>query len=259
MPQPDLAELLEIAASSQARSLHQLAAAAVRSIPGCSAADVLRWLDGEDGPDLVSSTHPDLARLTDVQLRLEQGPLFEALTGPEPVICPDMLDERRWPEYATAALSIGVRCTLTLAYHADQGALCMTLAATRPAALDPRQAEPAELLAAIGGAVLGAVSQYDDALRVASQLHDAAESRAVVDQAKGVLMYALGCTADEALDRIRRVSQQGNQRAVDVARDILATAGRPAGAQRAGAAGAAATRAASGIGGRTPRSGDAGR
>jgi ANTAR domain-containing protein len=220
----DLADLFDIAAASQARSLNQLAAAAARSVVGCSAANAVRWL--HDEPVLTASTHPDVAWLVQLQVSARAGPVLDARSGDKPVSCPDSLTEARWPEYAATALRLGIRSTLTLVYQAWPGAVTLTLAAARPYALDPRRAEPAEMLAAMGAAVLGAVSQYDDARRTASQLRDAAESRAVVDQAKGMLMHALSCSADEALERMRRASQRANVRAIDVARDVVASGGR---------------------------------
>ena len=54
-----------------------------------------------------------------------------------------------------------------------------------------------------------------------------------MDQAKGILMHALGCTADEALQRMREVSQRSNIRATEVARRIIdAHAGRSGRAAR---------------------------
>jgi hypothetical protein len=42
-----------------------------------------------------------------------------------------------------------------------------------------------------------------------------------VDQAKGILMHALGCSAADALERMRQVSQRTNLRATDVAQRII--------------------------------------
>ena len=240
MPGADLAELLDIATASDARSLNQLAMAAVQSVPGCSAATVVMWQNAE--PVLVASTHPDLPRLVQVQLESGEGPdlaALEQVTGP--VSCPDTLSEDRWAQYSAACLVIGVRCSLTFAYLASAGSMSLTLFGARPRSIDPRNAAPAETLGALGGALLGAVSVYNDARRTASQLKDAAGSRAVVDQAKGILMHALGCSADEALERMRQTSQQKNVKAIDVAREIVAAS--------AASGRAASGRAASGRGG----------
>ena len=69
-------------------------------------------------------------------------------------------------------------------------------------------------------------SETGAARRAAHQLRDAAESRAVVDQAKGVLMHALGCSAEEALQRMRQVSQARNLKVTEVATRIIDSRGR---------------------------------
>jgi AmiR/NasT family two-component response regulator len=51
----------------------------------------------------------------------------------------------------------------------------------------------------------------------------------VVDQAKGVLIHALGCTAEEALQRMRQVSQAQNMKVTDVATRIIESRGRDGG------------------------------
>ena len=221
----DLTDLLDIAAASDARSLNQLATAAAQSVAGCTAANVVMWHERE--PVLVASSHPDLATLTHVQVECGRGPVIVALDRPaEPVSCADTLAEERWPEYAVAALLVGVRCSLSYASQAESRALSLSLFGARPRSIDPRRAQPAEMLGTLGGAILGAVSVYDDARRTAAQLKDAAASRAVVDQAKGILMHALGCTADEALEHMRQTSQQRNVRAIDVAKEIVESGGR---------------------------------
>jgi len=158
-----------------------------------------------------------------VQLSSGRGPVLEALSGGGPVSCPDTLAETKWPEYADAALRRGVRCSVTLAYHPGPDAVTLSLSGARPRSLEPGQL--AELLTAFGGAVMGNAAEYGDAKRTALQLRAAAESRALVDQAKGMLMQALGCSAEDALDRLRQISQERNLRVTDVARTIIESRG----------------------------------
>jgi hypothetical protein len=91
----------------------------------------------------------------------------------------------------------------------------------RPGALDLEQVQLAEFVAAYSAAVVGAVSDYRDSQRTTTQLQDAADGRALVDQAKGILMHALGCSADDALARIRDVSQRSSLRATEVAARVI--------------------------------------
>jgi AmiR/NasT family two-component response regulator len=69
---------------------------------------------------------------------------------------------------------------------------------------------------------------YGQAQRTATQLKDSVAARAVTDQAKGILMHALGCDADEALRYLRRESQRRHVKVTEVAAQVLATYGSPA-------------------------------
>ncbi len=83
----------------------------------------------------------------------------------------------------------------------------------------------ARLLAAFGGALLGSAVEYQRARRTVLQLREAAQASAVVDQAKGVLMGAVGCTADDALDPMRTLSQRHGLKVTEVARQIIESPG----------------------------------
>ena len=209
--------------TSAPRSLNQLVAQAARQVPGCSGAAAVLWREGEAAA--LAASHPSLPELIDVQVRCGRGPLVDALSGGEPAGCPDTLDEPRWPEYASTALRQGVRCSLSLAHWSGADAVCLSLFGARPRTLGPESVAAAERLVAFGGAVVGMASETGEARRAVRQLRDAAESRAVVDQAKGVLMHALGCSAEEALQRMRQVSQAQNMKVTEVATRIIDSRG----------------------------------
>jgi hypothetical protein len=177
------------------------------------------WREGE--PAIVAASHPALPELIEAQLASGRGPMLDALSQGEPVDCPDALEETRWPEFARAALRLGARCSLSLAYRSGADIICLSLFGARPRMLDEDSVAAAEHLVALGGAVLDVASGYGEARRMARQLHDAAEARSVVDQAKGVLMHALGCSADEALARMRQISQERNVKVTDVAATVI--------------------------------------
>ena len=222
------ADLLRVADASEARALERLASLAARQVPACSGADVAAWRDGE--PVAAAASHPDLAGLTDVQHAAGRGPALDALAGGGSVHCPDTLAEERWPEYTAAALRRGVRCCVTIAHgtisrEGGPATITLALSAARPRALDPARLPLAQLLLALGGALLGNVSDYGDSRRTTMQLLDAAQSRELVDQAKGMLMHALGCTADEALERLKHISQQRNMKVSDLAARLIESGG----------------------------------
>jgi hypothetical protein len=220
------ADLLSLANASEPRSLNQLVMLATRQVRACLGATAALWRDEE--PVITAASHPDLPELVEAQLRSGRGPVFDALARGEPVTVSDALTETRWPEYATAALRRGVRCSVTLAYRhglqagaSGREAITLSLFAARPRALESGQLDLAELLITYGGAVVGNAADYGDAQRTARQLRDAADARTVVDQARGMLMQALGCTPDEAMRWLRRTSQERNVRVADVASMIV--------------------------------------
>ena len=229
MPSSDLADrtaaLLSLTAATEERSLSQLTELAASEVAGCAAADVAVWRQGQLSAQ--ASSHPEPSRLVAVQLASGRGPLIEAMTSGGPVSCPDTLADSRWPEFSAAALRIGIRSCLVLTYS-SQVLVTLSLFGLRPRSIDPDHVQFAELLVAYGGALVGAVAEYGDSRRLADQLRDAASSRAVVDQAKGILMHALGCSADDALERMRQVSQRTNLRATEVAQRVIDAHASPA-------------------------------
>ena len=64
-------------------------------------------------------------------------------------------------------------------------------------------------------------------------LHEAMEHRAVIEQAKGVLMHSMSCSADAAFAVLIAASQRENRKLRDIAAEIAAAqdgqAGEPAG------------------------------
>ncbi len=220
----DAADLLSVGNSGQMKALNRLAELAVREVPGCCGATAILWRDDELAG--LSSTHPDLAELAEVQLSSGQGPAIEAARDGEPAGCADTLHDTRWPEYSLEALRRGVRSSLALRHEFPPMTVVLTVDSVRPHAIDRQQVPLAGTLAAFGGAVLANASAYGDAQREAVQLRNAIDSRAVVDQAKGILMHAYGCSAAEALERMRRVSQTKHVKVTDVARQVVEAHGK---------------------------------
>ena len=56
---------------------------------------------------------------------------------------------------------------------------------------------------------------------------EAFETRDLIGQAKGVIMAALACPADEAFHLLRRQSQHENRKLIEVAAEIAARASSP--------------------------------
>jgi ANTAR domain len=72
------------------------------------------------------------------------------------------------------------------------------------------------------GVVLGNANAYWDACGMSERLNQAMEHRAVIEQVKGMLMTAHGCTADEAFQFLVKASQRENIKLRDLALRIAA-------------------------------------
>lgn len=219
----EAAELFAVADPSGSKSIRQLAELVARRVAACSGATATLWRDDEAVTSAAS--HPDVAALTALQIETRRGPTIETVRTGEPSGCADTLTDDRWPEFASAALSKGVRCCACLVHAFSGMAVTLTLYSVRPRTLDPQQLRLASLLAAFGAASVANASRYGEAQRTASQLQEAVEARAVVDQAKGILMHALGCDADEAFGRMRHVSQTQHVKLTEVARRVIEAGG----------------------------------
>ena len=209
--------------NGEAKSLNKLAEMAVSQIPGCAAAHATLWRDGELAA--MAATHPDPAGLVDLEISTGRGPLTSAVRDGEQVSCADALGEDRWPLWAEEALRRGLRSSVHLVRQFPPMTLVLALFGVRPGVLDADGVPTAEMLAGFGSTVFANTLAYGEAQRMATQLKDSVAARAVTDQAKGVLMHALGCDADEALRYLRRESQRRHVKVTEVAARIIETHG----------------------------------
>jgi hypothetical protein len=230
----EIARLGVVENSSEVGTLRRVTELAPRAVVGCVGATAVRWVVPASGrdrrerprpePRLAAASHPDLADLVDDQLDRGDGPIFDVLTARVPMSCTDTLTELRWPVHTAAMLRRGVRCFTTTVHENKEMSvsLTLTLYGVMPRALDSGQLAMAALLVAQGGWAVTNSRQYEDAHRTAVQLRQAVESRAVVDQAKGILMHALGCDAEAAFAELRRISQTRHMKLTAIAQRIVA-------------------------------------
>ncbi|HEX2312659.1 MAG TPA: GAF and ANTAR domain-containing protein [Thermomonospora sp.] len=222
----EIARLGLVRESSDVATLHRVTQLAARAVHGCAGASGMRWsLGSPPEPLAAASSHPDLAELVDLQIADGQGPIFDAVRVRRPVSCDDTLAETRWPSHTAAMLRRGVRCFTTTVHEYEQVLVTLTVYGVVPGALDSRQQALASLLLAQGGAAVSNTRQFDDVHRTAVQLQQAVEARAVVDQAKGILMHALGCDADRAFAELRRISQTRHVKLTAIAQRIVSGQG----------------------------------
>ena len=179
------------------------------------------------GRDAHTAAHTgDLALILDEwQYRTGGGPCLDAAMTTSTVSVPALTEDHRWPEYTAHALANGVRSTLSvgLPVH-EQVAGALNLYARHPAAFDDDAVVLAQSFAGYAAVALANAHLYDVSATLAQHLQAAMESRAVIEQAKGIVMAERHCTADEAFTILSKLSQDTNRKVRDVAAALVANA-----------------------------------
>jgi GAF domain-containing protein len=208
---------------SETVTLRRVTDLATQSIRGCAGATVVRWSTGDTLEPLdQAGSHPDLAYLCELQCARRAGPIVDVARSETPAFCGDTLAETRWPDFTPRALERGVRCFAVSVHRTGPVLVTLTTYGVAPGALDRQELSFGALLAAQGGTAVSNSRLYEDAHRTATQLRQAVEARSVVDQAKGVLMHAMGCDADTACTELKRISQTRHVKLTALAQRIVA-------------------------------------
>src|SRR5688572_28685984 len=127
-----------------------------------------------------------------------------------------------WPEFRAAAAEHGILSTLSFPLIVDkQGVGAMNLYSRREQGFAEIDVDDARLYADQAAIVLANAQAYWDAKELSQGLGEAMAHRAVIEQAKGILMSAQRCDPDTAFDLLVRASQRENVKLRDVARRIV--------------------------------------
>jgi GAF domain-containing protein len=177
------------------------------------------------GDEPFTAAHDGEMALTADEMQYERGygPCLDAGRGGVPLRIDDMRSESRWPDYAARVQEVGVLSSLSvpLPYqNASIGAL--NIYSTRRRAFAGDDSMSAALSVTESIAVV--VANADAHAQLGEQAHNmrlAMESRAVIEQAKGVLMAQRHVSAEEAFEILREASQRYNRKLRDIASGIV--------------------------------------
>ena len=175
-----------------------------------------------DEATTVASTSELAVALDERQYADERGPCLDAAAAGDRVLIRDIREDRRWPRYAEAAAAAGVLCSLSVPLPVQRqvtGAL--NFYAADIDAFDGETIELAETFAAHAAVAVANAHLYETTAALAVQMQEAMASRAVIEQAKGIIMRDRGCTADEAFDVLALLSQQSHTKLREVAQKLV--------------------------------------
>ncbi|MBM7808798.1 hypothetical protein JOD57_004635 [Geodermatophilus bullaregiensis] len=216
LPEPDLSSVLQTTAELTAEIVPEHT-------------DVSVTVLTDRRPATVASTGP-LSRLLDEhQYAHDEGPCLVAARDAEEVEVTDLRTDGRWPAYRASAVDVGSLSSLSvpLVLPSDGGGAALNVYAREAGAFDAGSRASVRWMATTAGAAVATARALDEARRVAAELEAAMASRAVIEQAKGILIERHRLTPEQAFARLAEVSMHTNRKVRDIAADLVRTGELP--------------------------------
>lgn len=217
----DLAELPSLLLSTDAldKVVWHAAMLAVHAIDEVDACGVTVLREGKP-VSIMPGTAP-YSELEQYQYERGDGPLMQSMHCRDVVVVPAMANEHKWDGYPALAAERGVAASLCLPLVVGERVLgAITLYASHSHDFSHGR-RLAELVSDLASTALSCMNTHSERTQLNEQLHEALSSRAVIDQAKGMLMVQRGCSADEAFNVLRRSSQHRNIKLREIAGAVV--------------------------------------
>lgn len=197
-----------------------------REAMGADHAAITTLKDGS--PHTTAATDPLVESIDQAQYLADAGPCLDSFRHRRIYRIDRTGADDRWPEFSRAAAEAGILSTLALPLVvADEGVGALNLYSERPAAFAEVDHRRGERLAEPAAIVLTNARLLWEARHLAEGLEQALDSRATIEQAKGILMGRHGVDPDAAFDLLRRRSQHENRKLRDIAAEVLQGATGP--------------------------------
>lgn len=192
---------------------------AVHAVPPAEGASVTTYPEGRPAAVASDKWAQDLDEL---QFEEHEGPCLDAYRTGNAFRVRDFESETRWPFYSKQAVRKGANSMVSVPLTAQGNVVgALNLYSRTTNAFD---AEATALAHVVAGQV-GLASQVSAAFfrhrDLADQLADAMKSRAIIEQAKGIVMADRRCDAEEAFAILREMSQRDHRKLRDVAQGVV--------------------------------------
>lgn len=201
-------------------TLDEITRVAVATLPSCDGASLTTFQEGT--PGVVAAADEWSRQLDELQYEEREGPCLDAARTGNVFRVRDLQVDTRWPFYAPRATELGARSMVSLPMSAEGKVVGALNVYSREA--DRFSAEDVslgELMAAQAGVAMQVAASFFRHRDLAEQMQQAVQSRATIEQAKGVLMGSRGCTEEEAFALLVELSQTSNRKLRDVAAAVV--------------------------------------
>jgi GAF domain-containing protein len=201
-------------------ALRRLTDLGVELVPGCTAAAVT--IAAGSHALTFAASDPHIEELHRLQFDANEGPVVESLLHNEPRRVDDIAGESRWPAFCRAAAKAGLGSCLVLPLRTDRRpAGAVALYGQERHVFQGAAHDIALTFAAQGGTAVHNAAQYRECRRMIDNLHIALESRATIEQAKGILHAEFDVPPEEAFQLLSRVSQNTNRKVREICADLV--------------------------------------
>ena len=208
-----------IYAGADSASMYQaLVDASRRLIDGCDRASLL--VKDRDRFSSVASTDAIARRIDQIEVELEEGPCFDAITDEAYQHDPDLSDSvGPWPRFTERiVLETPVRSAIGYRLLLDGDKVgALNLFSDTPNGLTGRAADVGAVIASFASVAIMAVRAREEA----ETLRLGLQSNREIGKAVGLLMAAHKIGSVEAFERLRRTSQDLNMKLAHVAAQVV--------------------------------------
>jgi hypothetical protein len=206
--------------------LQRVTALAAHVLPGEPVASVTILDRGK--PSTPASSGELALSLDEAQYRLGSGPCLAAASTGRRSELPDTRAATEWAEFAAVAAANDCGSVLSFPLPARE----LVSGALNVYGREIPDRRTLDVVVRFGASAVVPVANmylYETAIERAAHLQTALDSRAVIDQAKGILMERFKLTADQAFQVLTRVSMESNVKVRDVAQRFVRTGDLPTG------------------------------
>ena len=166
-----------------------------------------------------------MRHLEELQIRHQEGPCIAAFEDKELIRAEDLTQEERWPSFSKHAVARGVRAVLAspIPYNQDAVGVVAVMSEERR----PWSAEAELALLAftdLAALLIASMLLGEQQTELAAQLQSALNSRAIIEQAKGVLIGQRGLTAHAAYAQLRAQARAERRKLAIVSAEVVGNA-----------------------------------
>jgi GAF domain-containing protein len=172
-----------------------------------------------------------MRHIEELQIRHQEGPCIAAFEDKELIRAEDLTQEERWPAFSQDAVAHGILALLAspIPYNQDAVGVVAVISQERR----PWSAEAELALLAftdLAALLIASMLMGEQQTELTAQLQAALNSRAIIEQAKGVLIGQQGLTAHAAYAQLRAQARAERRKLAIVSAEVVRDAIRAEGA-----------------------------